>query len=277
VSLKRILRWLAALAVVDGLLLLAGGRSYVRLWQAVPGPLYYRRCETWFTGLPAWLLRLAGCGETALGLALLSRARYDAEELYQQWSGSYDTISLAWRWWLFPAPQRTFDETLARYLRPGGRVLDLGCGTGANLERLLALNLPFGAYVGVDQSEAMLSRARAKLGDVERASFQQLDLISDPLPEGPFDLVVSSWVFSHLPDTRLAVEKAMDRLGDEGYAILMFLAQPGTWSDALVAPLLAFFSARGVPRETYSTFPGRVLLEEFLGGRIVAMVLRKGI
>jgi SAM-dependent methyltransferase len=99
-------------------------------------------------------------------------------------------------------PQTLFQLMAAGLLVDGTRRLvgrpaslrrrSLGCGTAANLERLIALDLPFESYTGVDLSEAMVNRARAKFAHLPNVHFQQLDLLTDPLPMGPFDLVVSN-------------------------------------------------------------------------------------
>lgn len=78
--------------------------------------------------------------------------------------------------------------------------MDLGCGTGFNLARLQGLDLPFRTSTGVDLSADMLARARAKFAQFPNIEFRQLDLLADPLPEGPFDLVVSTNAFEHLPN-----------------------------------------------------------------------------
>jgi ubiquinone/menaquinone biosynthesis C-methylase UbiE len=69
-------------------------------------------------------------------------------------------------WWIAvmarEAEECLESEILSQYVTPSARILDLGCGTGANLERLLRLALPFGTYTGLDLTPAMLSRARLK-------------------------------------------------------------------------------------------------------------------
>jgi len=97
------------------------------------------------------------------------------------------------------ARQRFFFEEDWRYLRflvpEGLRVLDLGCGTGALLGELKP---SYG--VGIDFSEAMIERARAKHphltfihGDVE-ALGDLADL------KGPFDVIVMSDTIGTLDD-----------------------------------------------------------------------------
>jgi tRNA (cmo5U34)-methyltransferase len=74
-------------------------------------------------------------------------------------------------------------------------VLELGTGTGETALRVLAHH-PNARWTGVDASAAMLDRARARLpADADLL----LARLEDPLPSGPFDLVVSVLAVHHLP------------------------------------------------------------------------------
>lgn len=74
------------------------------------------------------------------------------------------------------------------------RLLDLGVGTGETARRCAAVH-PGAALVGIDANPEMLAIARATLG--ERADLR-LARLEDPLPAGPFDLVVSALAVHHL-------------------------------------------------------------------------------
>jgi trans-aconitate 2-methyltransferase len=82
---------------------------------------------------------------------------------------------------------------------PGGRVVDLGCGTG-NLTAELHERLQAAETVGVDSSESMLARARVNHGDVPGLTFTEGN-IGTWLGEG-LDLVFANaslqWVDDHL-------------------------------------------------------------------------------
>src|ERR671923_340612 len=73
------------------------------------------------------------------------------------------------------------------------RILELGIGTGETTRRVLELH-PGASLTAVDSSAAMVARARE--------TFPAADLclarLEDPLPDGPFDLVVSALAVHHL-------------------------------------------------------------------------------
>ncbi len=92
-----------------------------------------------------------------------------------------------------PAYERLQAET-ARATRgvDAVRILELGIGTGETARRVLRVH-PGARLVGVDSSEAMLAEVPPELG----AELVVADL-ADPLPEGPFDLVVSALAVHYL-------------------------------------------------------------------------------
>jgi len=72
-------------------------------------------------------------------------------------------------------------------------VLELGTGTGETALRVLARH-PGARWTGIDASEAMLARAWERLPE----AVLLLSRLEEPLPEGPFDLVVSTLAVHHL-------------------------------------------------------------------------------
>ncbi|HET8813601.1 MAG TPA: class I SAM-dependent methyltransferase [Solirubrobacterales bacterium] len=71
------------------------------------------------------------------------------------------------------------------------RVLELGMGTGETSRRLIEA-YPESWVIGLDSSPDMVFRARAMYDDV------QLARIEDPLPDGPWDLVIGVLSIHHL-------------------------------------------------------------------------------
>ena len=75
---------------------------------------------------------------------------------------------------------------------PPKRVLELGFGTAETTERIWAA-YPDARITGIDSSSAMVFKAR-ELGWEE----MRLGRIEDPLPDGPWDLVISVLTVHHL-------------------------------------------------------------------------------
>jgi tRNA (cmo5U34)-methyltransferase len=82
------------------------------------------------------------------------------------------------------------------------RVLDLGCGDGEVVGRVLAAR-PEATAVAADFSEAMLRRVRERFVESLSVSIVEHDL-DVPLPAdwGTFDVVVSAFAIHHLVDAR---------------------------------------------------------------------------
>lgn len=79
---------------------------------------------------------------------------------------------------------------------PGGRVVDLGCGTG-ELTRLLHEHTGAAETVGVDSSETMLAKSAQFAGAGLR--FERAD-IEAYRPGVPFDVVFSNAAYQWVPD-----------------------------------------------------------------------------
>jgi tRNA (cmo5U34)-methyltransferase len=75
------------------------------------------------------------------------------------------------------------------------RVLELGMGTGETTRRLIEAH-PDAWVIGLDASPDMVFRARKSYDDV------QLARIEDPLPDGPWDLVISVLSVNQLDDEK---------------------------------------------------------------------------
>jgi tRNA (cmo5U34)-methyltransferase len=76
------------------------------------------------------------------------------------------------------------DQAVTAIPFPPERVLELGMGTGETTRRLIEAH-PDAWVVGLDASPDMVFRARQTYDDV------QLARMEDPLPDGPWDLVIS--------------------------------------------------------------------------------------
>lgn len=274
---KGVRRMVGVGMMVDGLLTAVIGRPFVSLFRFGPRGSAYRRLMTWWSGQPWWLLRASGLAEAAAGTALLYSAPFSVSELYRGLAKPYAPIDTRWRSRLYAEAHAAFDRAMARYLPPGGDVLDLGCGAGANLIRLRELALPLGTYTGVDMSEAMLTEAQRKVPADDTVHYELLNMETAPLPQGPFDLVLSTWTFAHLRDPLTVVEKAIRRLRPGGHVILLLQINTGYWWGRVVDRILDVFSVRQVPEELYFNFPGLKAVTTYRGpfGDLALIVLQR--
>ncbi len=146
-------------------------------------------------------------------------------------------------------------------LRPGERVLELGCGTGAMTERILAAGAE---VVPVDLSEPMLRRARRRLPQVE---FLRRDLLSLD-DQAAFDAALFALVLHEMSDDvrRRALQVAHRALRPGGRLLVLDFAAPG---GALGAALSAWLLLTEPPcaRRAASHLPEEI---ESAGFRIQA-------
>jgi tRNA (cmo5U34)-methyltransferase len=113
------------------------------------------------------------------------------------------------------------------------RLLDLGTGTGVTLAAVLALH-PGTRAVGIDESAGMLEVARADLAE-STVDLRVADL-ADPLPAGPFDLVVSALAVHHLdgPGKADLFRRVAAVVGPPGRFVLGDVVVPEDPADAVV-------------------------------------------
>jgi len=137
--------------------------------------------------------------------------------------------------------RRTVDRV---ELRPGARVLDACCGTGASALPAAHAVGPGGRVLGLDFSAPALRLARAKAASrgLSNVEFRQADIEQSGLPAQSFDAVVCVFGVFFLPDI------------EAGIAGLWRLVRPGgrlaitIWGPRLFEPMTSEFWA-AVERE----------------------------
>jgi ubiquinone/menaquinone biosynthesis C-methylase UbiE len=100
-------------------------------------------------------------------------------------------------------------------IRPGERILDLGCGNGW-ATRLLARAAPGVSAVGIDVSPAMVERAEALHSFTIRARYEVAPFERLPLAEASFDRVFSMEALYYAVDLDRALGEAFRVLAPGG-------------------------------------------------------------
>lgn len=135
-----------------------------------------------------------------------------------------------------------------------GRVLEVGCGSGATLKWLNEEKAAF-QTVGIEISEAAAALARQQVHEVHCLNFEQ---DAFPSSAGPFDLVLCLDVLEHMVDPWTVVDRLVsDHLAPGGtiivslpnvrhYNVLLPLLLKGAWTYEDAGPLdrthLRFFT-----------------------------------
>ena len=133
-------------------------------------------------------------------------------------------------------------------LRPGERVLDLGCGSGwatRLLARLVAEGPQgFGQVVGIDISDEMIRRARASSKDFENIMFVWGSAQQIPWEENFFDKVLSVESFYYYPDQDRVLAELFRVMAPHGRLFILinlYKDNPYSlrWVDELKVPVHA--------------------------------------
>ena len=115
-------------------------------------------------------------------------------------------------------------------LKPGGSVLDPGCGHGACVPLLARRVGPSGRIVGIDASQAMVVDARRRFnGSGLAVEFRQGDAVDLPFDDASFDAARADRVFMFLDDPQKALSELI-RVTKPGGRIVITEGDIGTHS-----------------------------------------------
>jgi len=146
----------------------------------------------------------------------------------------------------------------AARVRPGGRVLDIGCGWGGNL-RFLAETRAAGSVVGITLSPAQYDQVRQiNLANVEARLVSYLDYA----PEAPFDAITSIGMFEHIATPEDARSGRSIELYREYFRRAWKWTRPGSWFGLQSVIGLTLprdpKKLREIAFVTYKIFPGAI-------------------
>jgi ubiquinone/menaquinone biosynthesis C-methylase UbiE len=156
----------------------------------------------------------------------------DARRFYGRWARLYDALAAA------PGVTGWRERAVATLgLSPGETVVEMGCGTGANVPHLRQRVGSEGRVVGLDVTRPMLGRAKSHEERTGPAiHYLQADAARPPLSRA--DAVLATFVVGIFPDPAPVVDRWCDLVGPGGRVALLNF-QPS--DRALAAPLnLAF-------------------------------------
>lgn len=152
--------------------------------------------------------------------------------VFDRAADTYDAVGVPW----FTPIARGLVEQLA--VRPGERVLDVGCGRGAALVPLAEAAGPEGSVLGIDLAPRMVERTAADVAALPQVEVRVADATAPGLPPASFDVVAASLVLFFLPDPGAALGTWRELLVPGGrLGVTTFGAQDDRWQQ-LDAPFL---------------------------------------
>ncbi len=135
--------------------------------------------------------------------------------------------------------------------RASGRTLEVGVGTGRNLD----LYPPAVELVGIDVSRQMLSRARRVADGLDRKIVLELaDVQALPFEDDAFDTVTATCVFCSVADPVAGLREVGRVVRGDGRVLLLEHVRPRTavlgWLADLLSPLVRRLLGPDINRRT---------------------------
>jgi len=135
------------------------------------------------------------------------------KKAYARWAPVYDLVFGA----LFARARRA---AIAAAEQAGGRILEVGVGTGISLPGYS----PQTRIVGVDLSAPMLRKAQARVAELSLKNVERLEVMDAEhlsFPDGSFDVVVAHYVVSTVPNPEAALDEFARTVRPGGGIVLL--------------------------------------------------------
>ena len=177
--------------------------------------------------------------------------------------------------WLFFVPPTLRRESVACLrLKPGDHVLEIGSGTGRNLDFLCDAVGPHGKVYGVDLSVEMLKKADRLR---RRNGWRNVELIRADVAgfvaPRPLDAVLFGFSYNTIPHHLNVLHHAWDQLRPSGRIVIMEAKAPSGWFGKLTLPFGAWLMKHTLlgnpfvrPWEDLAALTDDLAIKEYLFG-----------
>ncbi len=200
-----------------------------------------------------------------------------ADEIYRMRKEFFNSRAESWLDMLYRNPdtgqydlhQRNFERLFTLIpLKPGDRVLDVGCGSGVLVPMLLERITATGVLYELDFAEKMIEENQNRHKN-ENIRFIVADIVHAPLASAFFDAVICFSAFPHFDDKQKAMLAMSRALKDKGVLVLAHFSSsaelnrhhaslPEVMHDLLPAEseMRALFHAAGLTIDLFLDEPG---------------------
>ncbi len=154
-------------------------------------------------------------------------------------------------------------------------VLELGCGTGANLERIYSLDIEFKKYLGLDFSPHMLKIAKNKFRNNSIVEFRETDITElDDIKE-QFDILICIIVLSHLQSRPDFVNRSQKLLGKNGKFFLIVHTEPEWYINFWLSPFIWLSRMNLISDDEIKKFENVKAINKYSGNLITAIEIHR--
>lgn len=176
----------------------------------------------------------------------------------------YNSFKKVWNQIVASRAEAQLELFLKNNLTEHKTILELGCGTALNLKKIVDLNLKFKRYKGLDFSYDMLKIAEVKFSTLPHVIFQQKDITQLDDDGEKFDIILCTWVLSHLQNPAQVINQVQRLLSEHGKLFIIFFTVPRWYIRFWLYPLAKYlFMARCVSEETIKKFNNVKLRQSF--------------
>jgi demethylmenaquinone methyltransferase/2-methoxy-6-polyprenyl-1,4-benzoquinol methylase len=146
---------------------------------------------------------------------------------YRKKAKHYDVTSRLYPVPGYPHGAQRLRAVQALGLRAGDSVVDIACGTGLNFPLIEKVIGPSGRIVGVDLTDAMLTRAQDR---IETNGWSNISLVHADAAEFGFptvvDAIVSTYALTQVPDCGKVIAHGAAALSDGGRWVVLDVKVP---------------------------------------------------
>ncbi|HMK33960.1 MAG TPA: bifunctional demethylmenaquinone methyltransferase/2-methoxy-6-polyprenyl-1,4-benzoquinol methylase UbiE [Desulfomonilaceae bacterium] len=132
---------------------------------------------------------------------------------------------------------------------PGGRYLDVGCGTG-DMSLEIVRQAPGSTVVGIDPVQNMLSIAREKIaraGADALISIEKGDVLNLDFEDDSFDAAITAFCIRNVTDRRRGLEEINRVIKPGGLLVILELTEP---NGPVMKPLFRIYARVVMPAVT---------------------------
>jgi demethylmenaquinone methyltransferase/2-methoxy-6-polyprenyl-1,4-benzoquinol methylase len=165
------------------------------------------------------------------------RPREHLIEMYRKKAQRYDITSRLYPVPGYPVQAQRRAAVQALGLRPGSTVIDIACGTGANLPLIERVIGPAGRIVGVDMTDAMLAQAERRIAT---NGWSNVRLVQADAAEFDFpaevDAILSTYALTQVPECAEVIAHGAAALRAGGRWVVLDVKLPAAVPRWLTRP-----------------------------------------